>query len=329
MDIFLDIVLILAGFVLLIKGADFFVDGAASLARKLKIPSLVVGLTIVALGTSCPELAVSVSSSLSGANSMAVGNVIGSNLFNLLVVLGICAAITPVAVGKDVIKRDFPVSIGVMVVFGVLLLVGSQAYTLDRIEAAILLALLIGYMIWTVSAALKGRKNAAEEENTEKFVWWKCALFIVGGAAGIVFGGTLVVDHAKTLCCDGLGMSETLVGLTVCAIGTSLPELVTSVVAAKKGESDMAIGNVVGSNILNVVCILGVSGLISPIDVSMNIPMNIIIDICIFLVTAVLCYIFCLNKKINRTEGIILVVLYVAYMAYAVLREPAIQAMFA
>ncbi len=329
MDIFLDIVLILAGFVLLIKGADFFVDGAASLARKLKIPSLVVGLTIVALGTSCPELAVSVSSSLSGANSMAVGNVIGSNLFNLLVVLGVCAAITPVAVGKDVIKRDFPVSIGVMLVFGVLLLVGSQAYTLDRIEAAILLALLIGYMIWTVSAALKGRKNAAEEESTEKFVWWKCALFILGGAAGIVFGGTLVVDHAETLCCDRLGISETLVGLTVCAIGTSLPELVTSVVAAKKGESDMAIGNVVGSNILNVVCILGVSGLISPIDVSMNIPMNIIIDICIFLVTAILCYIFCLNKKINRTEGIILVVLYVAYMAYAVLREPAIQAMFA
>ncbi|MBQ4165730.1 MAG: sodium:calcium antiporter, partial [Oscillospiraceae bacterium] len=129
MDIFLDIVLILAGFVLLIKGADFFVDGAASLARKLKIPSLVVGLTIVALGTSCPELAVSVSSSLSGANSMAIGNVVGSNLFNLLVVLGVCAAITPVAVSKDVIKRDFPVSIGVMIVFGVLLLVGSQAYT--------------------------------------------------------------------------------------------------------------------------------------------------------------------------------------------------------
>lgn len=329
MEIIIDIVMILAGFVLLIKGADFFVDGASSLARKLKIPSLVVGLTIVALGTSCPELAVSVSSALSGANSMAVGNVVGSNLFNLLVVLGVCAAITPVAVSKDVIKRDFPVSVGVMVVFGVLLLVGTQSYTLNRIEAAILLALLIGYMIWTVAAALKGRKNAAEEEAPEKFVWWKCALFIVGGAAGIVLGGTLVVNHAQTLCCDRLGMSATLVGLTVCAVGTSLPELVTSVVAARKGESDMAIGNVVGSNILNVVCILGVSGVISPIDVSANVPMNIVIDIIIFLVAAVLCYIFCLNKKINRAEGIALVVIYVAYMTYAVLREPAIQAMFA
>ncbi len=329
MAIFLNILLLLVGFVLLIKGADFFVDGAASLARKLKIPSLVVGLTIVALGTSCPELAVSVSSSLTGANSMAVGNVLGSNLFNLLVVLGVCSAITPVAVSKDVIKRDFPVSIGVFLVFGVMLLVGTQSYTLGRIEAAILLVLLVGYMVWTVTAALKGRKNAAEEESAEKFVWWKCALFIVGGVAAIVFGGTLVVDNAKALSL-ALGMSETLAGLTVCAIGTSLPELVTSVVAARKGESDMAIGNVVGSNILNVVCILGVSGVISPITlVDAATFTNTMIDIGVFLAAAILCYIFCLNKKINRVEGISLVVIYVAYMTYAVLREPTIQAMFA
>ncbi len=329
MAIVLNILWLLVGFVLLIKGADFFVDGSSSLARKLKIPSLVVGLTIVALGTSCPELAVSVSSSISGANSMAVGNVVGSNLFNLLVVLGVCAAITPVAVSKDVIKRDFPVSIGVMLVFGALLLIGSQSYTLGRIEAVILLVLLVGYMIWTVMAALKDRKNAAEEESTEKFVWWKCALFIVGGVAAIVFGGTLVVDNAKALSL-AIGMSETLVGLTVCAIGTSLPELVTSVVAARKGESDMAIGNVVGSNILNVVCILGVSGLISPITLgSAEVFTNTMIDIGVFLVTAILCYIFCLNKKINRVEGILLVIIYIGYMTYAVLREPTIQAMFA
>ncbi len=328
MALLLNVVLLLVGFVLLIKGADFFVDGSSSLARKLKIPSLVVGLTIVALGTSCPELAVSVSSSLAGANSMAVGNVVGSNLFNLLVVLGVCAAITPVAVSKDVIKRDFPVSIGVMIVFGALLLIGTQSYTLGRLEAAILLALLVGYMIWTVTAALKDRKNAAEEESTEKFIWWKCVLFIVGGVAAIVFGGTLVVDNAKALSL-ALGMSETLAGLTVCAVGTSLPELVTSVVAARKGESDMAIGNVVGSNILNVVCILGVSGLISPIMLEASAQLNTLIDIGVFLVTAILCYIFCLNKKINRAEGVVLVLLYVAYMTYAVLREPTIQAMFA
>lgn len=329
MAILLNIVLLLVGFVLLIKGADFFVDGSSSLARKLKIPSLVVGLTIVALGTSCPELAVSVSSSLTGANSMAVGNVVGSNMFNLLVVLGVCAAITPVAVSKDVIKRDFPVSIGVFVVFGVLLLIGAQSYTLGRLEAAILLVLLVGYMVWTVTAALKGRKNAAAEETSEKFIWWKCALFIVGGVAAIVFGGTLVVDNAKALSL-ALGMSETLAGLTVCAIGTSLPELVTSVVAARKGESDMAIGNVVGSNILNVVCILGVSGVISPITLADTATFtNTMIDIGVFLAAAILCYIFCLNKKINRIEGISLVVIYVAYMTYAVLREPTIQAMFA
>ena len=260
---------------------------------------------------------------------MAVGNVVGSNLFNLLVVLGVCAAITPVAVSKDVIKRDFPVSIGVMVVFGVLLLIGTQNYTLGRIEAVILLVLLVGYMIWTVAAALKDRKNATEEESTEKFVWWKCALFIVGGVAAIVFGGTLVVDNAKALSL-ALGMSETLAGLTVCAIGTSLPELVTSVVAARKGESDMAIGNVVGSNILNVVCILGVSGLISPITLaSAEVFTNTMIDLGVFLASAILCYIFCLNKKINRIEGVSLVLIYVAYMTYAVLREPTIQAMFA
>ncbi len=328
MAIVLNILWLLVGFVLLIKGADFFVDGSSSLARKLKIPSLVVGLTIVALGTSCPELAVSVSSSITGANSMAVGNVIGSNLFNLLVVLGVCAAITPVAVSKDVIKRDFPVSIGVVLVFGVLLLIGTQSYTLGRIEAAILLVLLVGYMVWTVTAALKDRKNAAEEESTEKFVWWKCALFIVGGVAAIVFGGTLVVDNAKALSL-ALGMSETLAGLTVCAIGTSLPELVTSVVAARKGESDMAIGNVVGSNILNVVCILGVSGVISPIAIDTAAQTNTLIDIGVFLAAAILCYIFCLNKKINRIEGVSLVVIYIAYMTYAVLREPTIQAMFA
>lgn len=325
MDIFINIVLVLVGFVLLIKGADFFVDGSASLARKLKIPSLVIGLTIVAMGTSAPELAVSISSSVTGANSMAVGNVVGSNLFNLLVVLGACAIITPVAVNKDIIKRDFPVSIGVVVVFGALLFAGTQKNTLGRLEGVILLVLLVGYMIWTIMSALKSRKNAAEEE-TEKFIWWKCALFIVGGVAAIVFGGTLVVDNAKALGL-AIGMSEALVGLTICAVGTSLPELVTSIVAARKGESDMAIGNVVGSNIFNVVCILGVSGIISPITLDEVSFTNNLVDMLVLVGVSVLGYIFCLNKKITRGEGIAFVVLYIAYMAYAVIREPSIQAL--
>lgn len=325
MDIFINIVLVLVGFVLLIKGADFFVDGSASLARKLKIPSLVIGLTIVAMGTSAPELAVSISSSVTGANSMAVGNVVGSNLFNLLVVLGACAIITPVAVNKDIIKRDFPVSIGVVVVFGALLFAGTQKNTLSRLEGVILLVLLVGYMIWTIMSALKSRKNAAEEE-TEKFIWWKCALFIVGGVAAIVFGGTLVVDNAKALGL-AIGMSEALVGLTICAVGTSLPELVTSIVAARKGESDMAIGNVVGSNIFNVVCILGVSGIISPITLDEVSFTNNLVDMLVLVGVSILGYIFCLNKKITRGEGIAFVVLYIAYMAYAVIREPSIQAL--
>lgn len=327
MDIFLNIVLVLVGFVLLIKGADFFVDGAASLAKKLKIPSLVIGLTIVAMGTSAPELAVSVSSSAIGANSMSVGNIIGSNIFNLLIVLGACAAITPVVVNKDVIKRDYPVSILVVLIFGALMFIGTETNTLSRIEAGIMLVLFIGYIIWTIISAMKERKNAVEEK-AEKFIWWKCALFLVGGIAAIVFGGTLVVDNAKALGM-AMGMSETLVGLTICAVGTSLPELVTSVVAAKKGESDMAIGNVVGSNIFNVVCILGISGLISPITLDAVAFNNNFVDMLVLIGTSILGYIFCVNKKITRGEGIVFIVLYIAYMAYAVLREPTIQAMFA
>ena len=321
MQIVLNIVLLLVGFVLLIKGADFFVDGAASLARKLKIPSLVVGLTIVAIGTSSPELAVSISASLSGANSMAVSNVVGSNIFNLLVVIGICALIAPVGVTKDILKRDFPVSIGVMAVFVAMLFIGSVTGGLDLIEAIILVVLLVGYMVWTVCAALKERKNAAEEEEQKPFVWWKCALFIVGGVAAIIFGGDLVVDNASALGA-AIGMSETLIGLTICAVGTSLPELVTSIAASKRGETDMAMGNVVGSNIFNVVCILGISGVISPITINAAALTNTLVDCFVYIGVAILTYIFCLtSKKVTRVEGGILAGLYIVYMAYAILRD--------
>lgn len=321
MNIVLNIVLLLVGFVLLIKGADFFVDGAASLARKLKIPSLVVGLTIVALGTSSPELAVSISASLSGANSMAVSNVVGSNIFNMLIVIGICALIAPVGVTKDILKRDFPVSIGVMLIFLVMLFVGSATGVLDLIEAIILTLLMVGYMVWTVTAALKERKNAQEEQQEKPFVWWKCALFIVGGVAAIIFGGDMVVNNASALGA-AIGMSETLIGLTICAVGTSLPELVTSIAAAKRGETDMAMGNVVGSNIFNVICILGVSGIISPISIEASALTNTLVDCGVYIGVAVLTYIFCLtSKKVTRVEGGVLVALYAAYMAYAILRD--------
>lgn len=320
MSVIIDILLLLAGFVLLIKGADFFVEGAASLARRLRIPSLVVGLTIVAIGTSAPELAVSISASLGGQNSMAVSNVIGSNVFNLLGVLGVCALIIPLGVTRDILRRDYPVSIAVSVLFFLMLLFVGAAGEITLWEALLLIALLIGYVCWTVMSALKNR-SAADEAAPVKFVWWKCAVFIVAGVAGIVFGGNLVVDHASALG-SAIGMSDSLVGLTICAVGTSLPELVTSVAACRKGEHDMAIGNVVGSNILNVLCILGVSGAISPITVSGADLGNTLVDFGVYVVVCVLTYVFCLTqKRITRAEGGVLVGMYLLYMAYAIVRD--------
>lgn len=321
MNIALDIILLIVGFALLVKGADFFVEGAADLARKLKIPSLVVGLTIVALGTSAPELAVSISASCSGANSMAVSNVLGSNIFNLLVVLGVCALIKPVGVTKDILKRDYPVSIIVTILFFIFLIFGND---IGRIEAGIFILLMVGYMIWTVKSALKNR--TPEQETEKKFNPVKCALFIVLGAAAIVFGGNFVVDHASNLGA-AMGMSETLIGLTICAVGTSLPELVTTIAAARKGETDMAMGNVIGSNIFNVLFILGMSGVISPIEIAATEVTKTLIDSGFYIAICLLAYVFCLTaKKITRVEGGILVFLYVGYTAFAIMRDTGVFA---
>lgn len=321
MNIAVDIILLIVGFVLLVKGADFFVEGAADLARKLKIPSLVVGLTIVALGTSAPELAVSISASCSGANSMAVSNVVGSNIFNLLVVLGVCALIKPVGVTKDILRRDYPVSILATVLFFVFLIFGND---IGRIEAGIFILLMVGYMFWTVKSALKNR--TPEQETEKKFTPVKCALFIILGAAAIVFGGNFVVDHASNLGA-AMGMSETLIGLTICAIGTSLPELVTTIAAARKGETDMAMGNVIGSNIFNILFILGVSGVISPIEIAATEVTKTLIDSGFYIAVCILAYIFCLTaKKITRVEGGILAFLYIGYTAFAIMRDTGVFA---
>ncbi len=316
MEIVVNIILLLVGFVLLVKGADFFVDGAASLAKKLGIPGLVVGLTIVAMGTGAPELAVSVSASIKGANSLAVSNVIGSDIFNLLVVLGVCAVIKPVGVTRDILRRDYPVSIAAMLIFFIMLI--SAGGSLGRIPALVLLLLMIGYLVWTVAAALKSKTK--DEEQKAPFKWWKCALFIVLGIAAIVFGGNIVVDNASALG-RAAGMSETLVGLTICAIGTSLPELVTSIAAARKGETDMAMGNVIGSNIMNVLMILGISGVITPIVIEPAALTDTLIDCGIYIAVCLLAYVFCLtSKKITRLEGGILLAVYVGYTAYIIIR---------
>lgn len=318
MGIFLNILLLLVGFVLLIKGADFFVDGSSSLARKLRIPSLVVGLTIVAMGTGAPEMAVSISSAAQKMNGMAVSNVVGSNLFNLLMVLGICALIKPPSVTPEILKRDYPISIGATILFIGLLLFDKQ---LGRIDATLFLLLMIGYLVWTVMSALKNKPAEEEEKEEKPFKAWKCALFIVGGIAAIVLGGNIVVDNASAIG-SAFGMSESLIGLTICAIGTSLPELVTSIVAARKGETDMAIGNVVGSNISNILLTLGLSGVISPIAINPDAFFGTLVDCGVYIVVCLMAYIFCLtSKKITRAEGGIMVACYVAYTAYIIIRD--------
>ena len=307
----LPYLLLIVGFVLLIKGADFFVDGASSIAAKLKVPSLIIGLTVVSIGTSLPEAAVSISSSLSGSNDISLGNVIGSNLFNLLVVVGVSSVILPIITDRDILRRDMPVNIAATVMLLVMLLDGS----LNRIEAAILLVCLIAYMIILILDALKNRTQKKEE--TKNLTWTKSILFVIAGAAAIIFGGDMVVDNAKKIALS-LGMGETLVGLTIVAIGTSLPELVTSIIAAKKGDSGIAMGNVMGSCIFNIFFILGMSGVISPLKASGS---ELFIDTGILIGINLLMLLFAFTKKkTDRVEGAIAVFLYVAYTAYIIMR---------
>ena len=305
----MEYILLIVGFVLLIKGADLFVDGASSVAAKLKVPSLIIGLTVVSIGTSLPEAAVSVSASLSGNNSISLGNVIGSNIFNLLMVVGVSSAILPIVTDRDMLKRDMPINIGVTVLLGILLFDGN----LSRLEALLLLLLLVAYMFLLIRSALK---NRVEAEETKVLSWAKSIVFIVLGVAAIIGGGQLVVNSAKTIAM-ALGMSETLVGLTVVAIGTSLPELVTSVVAARKGDSGIAMGNVIGSNLFNILFILGMAGVIKPLTADAA----FFIDTGILLGISALMMLFAFTKRnISRVEGITCVLLYVAYTAYIIMR---------
>ena len=317
----MDFIILIIGFFLLIKGADIFVDGASSIAKKIGIPSVIVGLTIVSLGTSAPELAVSLISSFNGNNGIAVGNVLGSNLFNTLVVLGGTAIVAPLIIKKCTIKRDYVTTLLVTILtcFLIFGLVPKSENMLSRISGIILLVVCIIYMFILVKAAKKD--SVKDEENTSEIKMSKNILLSLIGVVGIVFGGNLVVDSATNIA-YALGMSEKLVGLTIVAVGTSLPELVTSIVAALKGENDIALGNVLGSNIFNLVLILGASAAISPITVSgvMVIDFIILIAVTLFIGALIL-----FNKKeekrLGRLEGIILVGMYVAYLVYIIFRN--------
>lgn len=315
------IIFLILGFVLLVKGADYFVDGASGIAKKLRIPSIVIGLTIVAFGTSAPELAVSMTAALKGSNDIAIGNVVGSNIFNTLVVLGASAAITPMIVQKEIIKADYPISIFITLLLGIFCLdklFGAENMTIGRIDGIILLICFAGFMFIVIREGLKNRDISENEiENAKAKPIWLTLLLTVLGLAGIIIGGDMTVDGAKEIA-RFFGLSEALIGLTVVALGTSLPELVTSIVAAKKGESDIAVGNVVGSNIFNILLILGVSATILP----MNVSTTYIYDIGILLAICIIFFIpMAIKKKVSRGMGIIMVLTYALYTTYLILRQ--------
>ena len=321
------ILLLAVGFAFLVKGADFFVEGSSSIAKKLKVPPIIIGLTIVAMGTSLPETAVSVTASLVQNNELAVSNVVGSNIFNLMFVIGVCSILTPIMVQKATVVRDIPLSLGCalfLLVLGISGLGDKTGMTLGHADGVIFLIVFAGYIFTLVRSAMKARaagqkveiEGVEECDNMKELSYGKSILFLIVGAAAIAFGGDLTVDTASRIAIE-LGMSQTLVGLTIVSIGTSLPELVTSVVAARKNEVDMAVGNAVGSNIFNILMVLGISSAISPVAL---IRENII-DIVLLMVFSVMVWIFAgTRKKIERKEGIIMVVVYLVYCAYIIAR---------
>lgn len=322
----LVLVALVIGFVLLIKGADYFVEGSSSVAKRLHVPAIIIGLTIVAMGTSLPETAVSVSASLTGNNELAVSNVVGSNIFNLMVVIGVCGVLATVNVAKETIRRDIPFSLicaGMLLLFGTAGIGDTSSMILGHLDGVIFLGCFAGYIFYMIRTAMKASKEGKQveieggsDEEIRLISMPLSILFIVGGAVAIAIGGDVTVDAAARIAGD-LGMSQTLIGLTIVSIGTSLPELVTSIVAAKKNEVDMALGNAVGSNIFNILMVLGIASAISPVSM---IRENII-DLCVLIVFTVCVWIFAATKKrIGKVEGFCMIALYVAYAIYIVIR---------
>lgn len=322
----MDYILLIIGFVFLIKGADYFVDGSSSVARLLKVPAIVIGLTVVAFGTSMPEFSVSFTAAMQGDNDLAVSNVLGSNIFNLLVVLGCCALVNPVQAKWSLLKKEFPFSIFISVILLLLnsdfsitkVLRGGGKFVLGRGGGILFLMLFMIFLYATVTDALaaRGRQEAEEAEEYKILSPVNSALYIGGGLVGIVLGGNLVVDSASAIALR-FGLSQTFIGLTIVALGTSLPELVTSVVAAGKGENDLAVGNVVGSNIFNILLILGTSASITPIVMDIS----AVYDTVILIAASLLVYFAALRKReLRKKEGILFLLAYLAFFAYILVR---------
>ena len=310
--------LLLIGFVLLIKGADWLVQGASSIAKRLGVPSLLVGLTIVALGTSAPEVAVSVTGALKGANGLTVGNVLGSNLFNLAVVAGLLAIIRPLKFNDDLLSVGLPFGlISMVMMWGM-----SFNQMFSRFEGLILLGVMITYLLYLILPTFKKETPSEESvndtttsEETPLLSWPLAILFVIIGLTGVLVGGDWVVEQATTLA-TAWGWSDQLIGLTIVAIGTSLPELVTSLMAVKKGEVELALGNVFGSNILNILFVLGASSFISPISMTGTTALDLIVTLLITIFVGVIGY---AKQQLIRWQGIVLVGSYFFYLAYSLL----------
>lgn len=318
----MSFLLLIVGFFFLIKGADIFVEGAASIARKFNVPAMIIGLTIVAMGTSAPEAAVSITSSLAGQNDMSVANVVGSNFFNILMVLGVSAVITKLPVDKNTIKKDAPF----LILVSATMLLFASDLKMTRVEGLLFLAMFVYFLVYTIksaknlsaeSDAISGETAAAvETTSADEISMPKTILVSLVGVVGIILGGDMVVNSATSIA-TAFGMSANLVGLTIVAIGTSLPEFVTSIVAIKKGETDIAIGNVIGSNLFNILLVLGLATTINPISISML----ALIDVIFMVFITVLLYFFMKkNNSLVKSQGFILIALYVGYMAYTILR---------
>ena len=305
MNIILQLALLSLGFVMLVKGSDWFVDGAAGIAAKFHIPQIIIGLTIVAMGTSAPEAAVSITAAMGGSADITVGNIVGSNILNVLIILGLASAIVPIAVGTSTQKIDAPFMIAISAIF---LALGWDG-TITRLDGAVLLVLFasyIGYMIW---GALHSNEEGDEIKDMKV---WQMLLATAGGLALVVLGADVAVDAAPSLA-RIFGLSERFIGLTVVALGTSLPELFTSVTAARKGNADIAIGNIVGSNIFNILFVVGLSSMIIDVPFASNFR----IDMAVAVAASLFMWVASLkNKKLVRWHGIVMLLGYAAYFLY-------------
>jgi len=314
--------LLLIGFALLIKGADFFVEGASKIAQALHVSPLLIGLTIVAFGTSSPEATVSIVAALEENAGVAIGNVVGSNIFNITFVVGLTALLSPLKVESETIRKEIPftllASTALLILISDISLQSLSANFITRGDGYIFLLFFAIFLYYIFEVARHSRDRMKEENTTvEKPPWGKNIFFTIGGLAAIILGGDLTVNSATEIAYS-FGMSETLVGLTIVAVGTSLPELITSITAAIKKQSEIALGNIVGSNIFNILFVLGAASVISPLAVDPK----IVVDVVLMIILTVVLLIFSRsNSRIGKIEGVILAVAYIIYMIYIILRN--------